>query len=417
MKTIYNIFAVSAMAAALAACTMDGFMDADGPMEKGDYYSAYDAEPGAYIDGEGAGESAGREDGDGSAIGNSNAGRVTAGEWCDLDNWTFWGGLMTGDTYASQSEGWGFYTNNLVAVKVQDTAGEPVKGLKVELVRGGSTIWKAVTDNRGRASLWIGLFQKDNVKDNGNLSVSIAGEIQAEAPVVSGWDVQQGAILNTYTVSASSNVENAAEIAFIVDATGSMGDEMDFLKDDLKDIINKVGAFDTSCKIRTAALFYRDEGDEYVTKQQDFKDSVDETVKYVGKQEANGGGDYPEAVHTALEKGLQNLSWKENAGCKLAFILLDAPAHQTQEGVLASLHSSIQKYAENGIKVIPIAASGVDKSTEFMLRFFSISTSGTYVFLTNDSGIGGDHIQASVGDYKVEQLNDLIVRLIKQYIQ
>jgi len=57
----------------------------------------------------------------------------------------------------------------------------------------------------------------------------------------------------------------------------------------------------------------------------------------------------------------------------------------------------------------------VDKNAEFMLRFFATATGGTYVFITNDSGIGGDHIAASVGEYQVELLNELIVRLIKKY--
>ena len=79
------------------------------------------------------------------------------------------------------------------------------------------------------------------------------------------------------------------------------------------------------------------------------------------------------------------------------------------------MQSSIRAYAANGIKVIPIAASGIDKSAEFMLRFFAAATDGTYVFITNDSGIGGDHIAASVGEYHVEVLNDLIIRLIEKY--
>ena len=64
----------------------------------------------------------------------------------------------------------------------------------------------------------------------------------------------------------------------------------------------------------------------------------------------------------------------------------------------------------------PVAASGVDKDTEFMLRFFDLATGGTYVFLTNDSGIGNDHIEASVGDHEVEPLADLMVKLIRKYI-
>jgi hypothetical protein len=52
-----------------------------------------------------------------------------------------------------------------------------------------------------------------------------------------------------------------------------------------------------------------------------------------------------------------------------------------------------------------------------MLRFFAIATGGTYTFLTNHSGVGNEHIEATVGDYKVEQLNDLIIRLIGQYTE
>ena len=59
----------------------------------------------------------------------------------------------------------------------------------------------------------------------------------------------------------------------------------------------------------------------------------------------------------------------------------------------------------------------MDKNTEFMLRFFSIPTGGTYVFITNDSGVGNDHIAATVGEYQVEHLNDLMVRLINKYTE
>ena len=49
------------------------------------------------------------------------------------------------------------------------------------------------------------------------------------------------------------------------------------------------------------------------------------------------------------------------------------------------------------------------------MRFFSITTNSTYVFITNDSGIGNDHLIASVGEYQVENLNDLMVRIITKY--
>ena len=130
-----------------------------------------------------------------------------------------------------------------------------------------------------------------------------------------------------------------------------------------------------------------------------------------------GGGDTPEAVHTALEVGLTQLQWHNSAYSKLAFIILDAPAHKDHQGVIESLQNSVRQYAAKGIKIIPVFCSSHEKDCEFMCRQFAILTNGTYVFLTNDSGVGGEHIEASVGEYQVESLQGLIVRLITKYIQ
>jgi hypothetical protein len=51
-----------------------------------------------------------------------------------------------------------------------------------------------------------------------------------------------------------------------------------------------------------------------------------------------------------------------------------------------------------------------------MCRYFAILTGGTYVFLTDDSGVGAHHVISSVGEFQVEALNDLMVRLIAKYI-
>lgn len=75
------------------------------------------------------------------------------------------------------------------------------------------------------------------------------------------------------------------------------------------------------------------------------------------------------------------------------------------------------KAAEKGIKIISVTASGIDKETEFLMRFISISTNGTYVFITDHSGIGESHLEPTVGQYQVEYLNDLMVRLINKYAQ
>jgi len=377
----------------------------------------------------------GRMEGDGGYDGeggegqghSGEAGVITAAEWNDLDNWAFWGNLMTmeGSTneqdpeqstpnYAQYRYYWGLNTGSRFAIKVKDSAGKPVPGAKVELKdASGSTIWVSVSDNLGLANLWADVFTTEPQTVLGSCTVTIDNVAQEGNPVATSFSEE--ARINEYTVAAPS-LSNNVDVAFIVDATGSMGDEIDFLKEDLMDILNRVAQLQTDKKLYTGAVFYRDEGDDYLTRVQGFSDKASDLVNYVKKQDAGGGGDTPEAVHSALEAGLNKLQWHGNAYSKLAFIVLDAPAHKDHQGVIASLQKSISAYSKNGIKIIPVFCSSYSKDCEFMCRQFAILTGGTYVFLTDDSGVGGEHIQATVGDYQVEHLNDLIVRLITSYI-
>jgi hypothetical protein len=50
------------------------------------------------------------------------------------------------------------------------------------------------------------------------------------------------------------------------------------------------------------------------------------------------------------------------------------------------------------------------------MRSFALLTNGTYVFITDHSGIGNSHLVPTIGDYEVEKLNDLLVRLVGEYV-
>lgn len=355
----------------------------------------------------------------GGGSGQGQSGVVTAAEWNDLDNWPFWGGLMSTkpddqtEGYANTVTYWRFWTDRRVAVRLTGTDQKPAVGVKVVLKNDGKAVWSAISDNHGRADCWIGLYDPD--VQTGSLTLELDGKQAEGTPVVTTWE-SEAVAMNEYTVSATAP-EAKADILFIVDATGSMSDEIDFLKEDLTDILGRAEKADIPLTIRTGALFYRDEGDDYLTRESKFTTDYKKTIDFIKKQRAEGGNDFPEAVHTALEKSLQQFDWNVNARARIAFMLLDAPPHQDHQGVIESIQKSISKYAEMGIKLIPVASSGVDKPTEFILRMMAISTDGTYVFLTDDSGVGGEHLQATVGEFKVEKLNDLMVRLIQKYLE
>jgi hypothetical protein len=142
--------------------------------------------------------------------------------------------------------------------------------------------------------------------------------------------------------------------------------------------------------------------------------SIPSLIDNIKKQEANAGGDYPEAVEIALKSAIMEQPWKSSAVARLLFLILDAPPHHSP-ATIAELNQLTYQAATKGIKIIPVAASGIDKDTEFLLRFLATTTNGTYTFLTNHSGIGNDHLTPTIGEYKVEYLNELIIRLINQY--
>jgi hypothetical protein len=61
---------------------------------------------------------------------------------------------------------------------------------------------------------------------------------------------------------------------------------------------------------------------------------------------------------------------------------------------------------------VPVAASGVDDDTQYLLRAAAAVSQGRYIFITDDSGIGNPHAEPSVDCYQVTRLNALIGRVL-----
>ncbi len=332
-----------------------------------------------------------------------DSGLVTAGEWNDLDNWAFWQNLITNTEFNHMPSVWGFYTNNRISVEIH-RENVPIENLKIELKKEGNSIWTAKTDVYGKAELWVGLNEQVTLEDFTAYDLWV-NETKIEA------DLSTGHVRVNLDMLLPEHTD--VQIAFMVDATGSMGDELEFLKADLQDVIQQSEESNPCINISTASVFYRDEGDDYLVRKSPFSGNLLETISFINQQRAGGGGDFPEAVHTALSTSIQELEWSENAKARILFVLLDAPPHHEPQ-VIDDIQRSIQQASGLGIKVIPIVASGIDKPTEFLMRHFAIATNGTYVFITDHSGIGNDHLEPSVGQYEVEFLNELMIRLISE---
>jgi len=342
------------------------------------------------------------------------AGRLTAGEIDDFSKWDLWNDLGENEL-SSYKNVWSLYPKDRYMVQAVTEQGFPIVDATVTLNLKDKTVWTAKTDNTGKAELWNVLFETDNTskKENNNIKASINYKgIENTLPKLKPF--KEG--INIITFKQNCNYAKNLDVAFVVDATGSMGDEIDYLKVELLDVIDKVQTKFEDLQIRLGNVFYRDETDAYLTKNSPLTKNIKAGVAFIKDQRAGGGGDFPEAVEEGLAEAVDVLQWSNNAVARILFLVLDAPPHQN-ETVNNKLKATITKAAKKGIRIVPIVGSGVDKSTEYLLRSCALSTNGHYVFLTDHSGIGGSHLKPSTDSYDVKNLNDLLVDIVSRYVK
>ena len=214
----------------------------------------------------------------------------------------------------------------------------------------------------------------------------------------------------------AKTASNQVDLMLTIDTTGSMGDELEYLKLEIKNVLSRIQQNQSQLQLRVSTNFYRDFEDQYIVRPFAFSSDFDLVQSQLAAQRAEGGGDMPEEVNQALEDAINKHDWSQNARARLLFLVLDAPPHRT-EANLKHLQFVLASAQKKGIRIIPITSSGVDKHTEFLMRMSALLTGGEYVFLTDDSGVGvaQGHIEPTIGAYQVQKLNDLMVNLVDKY--
>jgi hypothetical protein len=199
------------------------------------------------------------------------------------------------------------------------------------------------------------------------------------------------------------------DVAFVVDTTGSMGDEIAYLQSEFLDISKAIEATYPEAAQRWSLVVYRDKGDVYLTETLDFTDDPQAFRKKLATYSAGGGGDTPEAPEAAFG-ALNQLAWRSDAqSARLAFWVADAPHHDANAARFAE---AVRATRALGVHVYPVASSGVDDLTELSMRTIAQLTQGRYLFLTDDSGVGNAHKEPSVPCYHVTRLDQAILRMV-----
>lgn len=204
------------------------------------------------------------------------------------------------------------------------------------------------------------------------------------------------------------------DIVFVIDATGSMGDEIDRLRDNMSSVAEQIDALPSDPDVRFGMTVYRDEGDAYVTRTFDLTGSLADFLDALDDVVAQGGGDYPEAMDEALADAMQLPDWRRQNAVQLMFLLADAPP-QVRRDVQMPHTQTATLAAGAGMKIFPIAASGTDDQAEYAMRELAFVTGGRFVFLAYSGGDSatGSGTDITTQDFDELPLDQLVVRLVQ----
>ena len=337
-------------------------------------------------------------------------GKLTATELNDFSKWDLWEDIRKNDLKAFQNL-WKISPVSRYSVQVLSKDEMPVIDATVELMDADNIIiWSALTDNTGKAELWDNMFAKTKMK---KLKLFVSYEdhsYEYKKPHL----FENG--INVLKIPVDCNTPDNIDIAFVVDATSSMGDEIEFLKTDLIDIVHHTKENLPGVSVNLGSVFYRCYGNSYATKISPLNSRIKKSVDFIKLQRAGEGGD--EIVEEAFKLAVDSMKWSKSARARLLFFVMDQQP-LTRADIIKKMQVYTQKAAEKGIRVIPIIASAESlynaKSMEYLMRSIALATNGTTVFLTDHSAIGSTHAKPTTDEYDVELLNTLLKKIIYQF--
>ena len=329
---------------------------------------------------------------------------LTAGEHDDLLNPELYADYVRRSDLGQQIAGLPqLDTRRVLTVTVTDRSGQPLPRSPVEVQCADGNRIVLPTQSDGTAVLFPELDQLGS-----SIQVRAAGQDWRSVTIAPGPGGQR------VTFTAAANAARQApqlDLMLVIDTTGSMGDEIQYLQNELAGIVGAVRATHPGLDLRVGFVFYRDVQDDYVTRTVPFTRDLHAAQRELVQQDANGGGDYPEAMEQALIRAAGQ-DWRPDA-VKTMLLVADAPPHDAD--VTLAWHAGEVLRAKR-VQIVPVAASGVGDSAEYLMRALAALTQSRYTFLTDDSGIGNPHAPPSIDCYLVTRLEALLRRAIESQL-
>lgn len=295
---------------------------------------------------------------------------------------------------------------------VEDSQGNSVLGAVIKVEADGQPIARLRTHSNGRSYF----FPHAYTDNNEDYLVTITVNNQEETFTIPADTSQREWVITHPGADQTQRPQAQLDVLFLIDATGSMADEINQLKENIRAISARIDEMPSQPDVRFGMVTYRDHGDEYVTQVTDFTPQVEDFSEILNQVQANGGGDYPEDLNEALSQAVHEPEWRVENTVSLIFLVADAPPH-LDYGQQNHYADEMLQAATRGIKIYPIASSGLDEQGEYIFRQLAQTTGGRFIFLTygeDGPGSTGTETEFQVSDYTVSALDDMVIKIVEE---
>ena len=171
------------------------------------------------------------------------------------------------------------------------------------------------------------------------------------------------------------------DVVFAIDTTGSMGDEIDVVKQRLHTMVSEISSGQPKPDVRFGMVAFRDRGDDYVIRPVSLSRDVNSFARHIHALQADGGGDEPEDVAEALSYAVDRMNWDQDRRvARLVFLIGDAGPKQYPGQ--PSMQTLASRARQQRIKITAIGCSGLASDAELSFRTVAQGTGGGFDFLT-----------------------------------
>jgi Mg-chelatase subunit ChlD len=334
---------------------------------------------------------------------------VRAGEWDDNANYRDFQRYL-----ATQSGIHRVAVEKRRFIVVRDAKGKGVPNCKLTVSDSTQRRAELVTTASGRAIL----FPRAEGLAGDSLFVTTScqgGQANAKLDLSAADGVTELKLAKERSLPARRTID----IAFVLDTTGSMSEEITAVKATIRQVSAKLANQDLD--VRVGLVEYKDRSDEFVTRVYPMSNDLRAFEGKVSHLNASGGGDQPESLNEGLAVALSKLSWSPDSVARLGFVIADAPPHLDYEQD-TSYALSMRAANRRGIKLFTIAASGMDDLGQAVFRQIAQYTGGTNLFVlrggAGPQSTGAGDAKSSCGgthqNYSSGNLDALIVAKIRR---